>query len=105
MKILKELIKKANETMEEVEWYAEQAHHLRIEHKSLADAYIDIADTHIKIYGILHSKMVMLIDEEKKKGVQVPSTMQAVWDYEHEKMVKEFAEAKFLVEEYKKMGY
>jgi hypothetical protein len=31
--------------------------------------------------------------------------MQEIWDYEHEKLVKEFAEAKFLIEEYKKMGY
>ena len=105
MKILKDLIKKANDTMEEVEWYAEQAHHLRTEHKSLADAYIDIADTHVKIYSTLHGKMVALIEEEKKKGVQVPAAMLAIWDYEHEKLIREFSEAKFLVEEYKKMGY
>jgi hypothetical protein len=105
MKILKDLIEKANDTLDEIEWYAEKAHHLRAEHKALADAYIDIADTHIKIYGTLHSKMVMLIEEEKKKGVQVPAAMLTIWEYEHEKLIKEFAEAKFLVEEYKKMGY
>ena len=105
MKILKDLIEKANDTMEEVEWYAEKAHHLRAEHKALADTYIEIADTHIDIYNKLHKKIVMLIEEEKRKGTAVPPTMQAIWDYEHEKLVKEFAEAKFLVEEYKKMGY
>ena len=105
MKILKDLIAKANDTMEEIEWYAEKAHHLRVDHKGLADTYIELAETHIKIYGMLHGKIVALIDEEKKKGVTVPPTMQAIWDYEHEKLVKDFAEAKYLVEEYKKMGY
>jgi hypothetical protein len=105
MKILKDLIEKANDTMEEIEWYAEKAHHLRAEHKSLADAYIKIAEMHVTIYNLLHEKMVMLIEEQKNKGVQVPVSMQAIWDYEHEKLIKEFAEAKYLIEEYKKMGY
>ena len=102
MKILVDLIKKANDTMEEVEWYAEKAHHLRQEHKSLADAYIKIAEIHVDIYKTLHEQMVELIEEEKKKGVEVPSAMQAIWNYEHEKLINRFAEAKFLVEDYKK---
>ena len=105
MKILKDLIKKANDTMEEVEFYAEKAHHLRAEHRTLADTYIKLADMHVSIYAMLHERMVALIDEEKKKGVPVPHEMQAIWDYEHEKLIKEFAEAKYLIEEYKKMGY
>ena len=105
MKILKDLINKANDTMEEIEWYSEKAHHLKTEHKSLADAYIKIAEMHITIYNMLHDKMVMLIDEEKRKGVEVPATMQAIWDYEHEKLVKEFAESKYLIEEYKRQNY
>lgn len=105
MKILKDLIEKAKDTMEEIEWYAEKAHHLRAEHKFLADLYIKLAEMHINIYSMIHEKMVMLIEDEKKKGVDVPATMQVIWDYEHEKLVKEFAEAKFMVEEYKKMSY
>jgi hypothetical protein len=88
--------------MEEVEWYAEKAHHLRTEHKQLADTYIKIAEMHIDIYGMLHGRMVALITEQKEKGAHVPPEMQAIWDYEHERLIKEFAEAKFLVEEYKK---
>lgn len=102
MKILKELIEKANDTMEEVEWYAEKAHHLRTEHKALADAYIKIAEMHVDIYKMLHERMVSLIAEEKDKGAPPPPAMLAIWEYEHEKMVKEFAEAKYLVDEYKK---
>jgi hypothetical protein len=102
MKILKDLIKKSCDTLEEIEWYAEKAHHLRAEHKALADTYIEIAEMHIKVYTMLHSKMVTLIEERKRDGVEVPKGMMEIWDYEHEKLIKEFAEAKYLIEEYKK---
>lgn len=105
MKILKDLIEKANDTMEEVEWYAEKAHHLRVEHKPLADTYIKLAEMHVNIYTMLHERMVSLIEEERKKGVTVPHEMQVIWDYEHETLVKDFAKSKYLIEEYKKMGY
>ena len=105
MKILKDLIQKADDTLDEIEWYAEKAHILRNEHKPLADAYIKIAEMHINIYGMLHDKMVALIEEKKKDGTVVPQAMQSIWDYEHEKLIKEFAEAKVLIDEYKRMGY
>ena len=105
MKVLKDLIQKAEDTMEEIEWYAEKAHHIRMEHKALADTYIKIADAHINIYNMLHERMVNLIDEQKSKGIQAPAAMMAIWDYEHEKLVKEFAEAKYLIDEYKKNAY
>lgn len=104
MKILKDLIEKADDTLEEIEWYAEKAMHLRTEHRALADCYIRIAEMHVNIYGMLHERMVALIDEEKRKGVEVPIGMEAIWEYEHEKLIKEFAEAKFLIDEYKKMA-
>ena len=102
MKILKELIEKMHDTMEEVEWYGEKALHLRSTHKELADSYIKVAEMHVDIYKHLHQRVVALIEEEKKKGAPVPVAMTAIWDYEHEKLVEEFAEAKVLIEEYNK---
>lgn len=102
MKILKDLIEKADDTLEEIFFYAEKAHHLRAEHKELADTYIKIAEMHIGIYNMLHERMVALIAEYRKSGDNPPASMLEIWNYEHEKLVKEFSEAKFLVEEYKK---
>lgn len=102
MKILVNLIDKANDTMEEIEFYAEKAHSLRHEHKELADVFIEIATMHVDIYKMLHEQMVDLIEAERKKGNTPPPEMLAIWNYEHERLVKEFSEAKFLVEDYKK---
>ena len=102
MKILTHLIEKAHDTMEEIEFYGEKAMIYKNEHKSLADTYNKIADMHITIYEMLHKEMVNLIDEKKRSGIVPPPEMLAIWNYEHEKLIKEFKEAKTLVEEYKK---
>lgn len=102
MKILTKMIDKADDTLEEIEWYAEKAMHHKADHKSVADVYNKIADMHITIYDLLHKEMVNLIDEYKRSGHNPPPEMLAIWDYEHEKLIKRFAEAKMMVEEYKK---
>ena len=102
MRILSDLIEKANDTLEEIEWYAEKAHHLKIENKALADTYIKIAEMHIDIYKMLHERMVAII-AEKRKTVEPPKEMLALWEYQHQKLIKEFNEAKMLVEDYQKL--
>ena len=102
MKILVDLIQKMDDTMDEIEFYGTKAHHFRATHKQLADTYIKVGDMHIEIYKMLHDRVVELIDEERKKGDNPPPEMLAIWNYEHERLVKEFSEAKFLIEDYKK---
>lgn len=105
MKILKDLIEKANDTLEEIEWYAEKAHNLKATHKHLADTYIKVAEIHEDIYGMLHEKMIELIEEKKEKGVEVPKIMEDIWEYEHKNLIKDYAEVKYMIEEYKKLNY
>ena len=102
MKILTNLIDRAEATMEEVEWYAEKAHHLKQEHRSLADTYIKIAEMHVTIYDMLHSQMINVIEAYKKEGHTPPVEMLAVWEYEHNKLTKHFSELKYMIEDYKK---
>ena len=102
MKILTSMIEKANDTLDEIEWYGEKAMLYRDEHKAIADTYNKIADMHITVYDMLHKQMVDLIEQKKREGPQVPAEMSAIWNYEHERLIKEFKEAKLLVEEYKR---
>ena len=89
MKILEDMIEKAHDTMEEVEWYAEKALHYKADHKSVADVYNKIADMHITIYDMLHKEMVALIDEHRRMGHTPPPEMQAIYDYEHKKNLRD----------------
>lgn len=101
MRILTNLLDKASDTLEEIEWYAKEALILRNEHKELSDVYIKIAESHVSIYNMLHERMVSII-AEKRKTETPPAGMLELWKYEHEKLIKEFAEAKYLIDEYKK---
>lgn len=103
MKILKTLIEHAHDTMDEVWEYATEALTLRASGETeLAETYHKIAKMHVEIYGHLHQRVVALIEEYKKKGAPVPEAMMAIWDYEHGKLIEEFAEAKVLIEEFNK---
>ena len=100
MRILADVISKMPDTMDEVEWYATKAIHLKPTHKSSADTYIKIADDHVEIYEMLHEQVVDLIEQERKKGVTPPPEMVAIWNYEHERLAKEFAECKAMIASY-----
>lgn len=102
MKILTGIIEKAHDTMDEVEWYGEKALQYKQDHKSVADVFNKIAEMHITIYDMLHKQIIDLIEEQKRMGHTPPPEMLAIWEYEHKKLIKEFAEAKALVDEYKK---
>ena len=102
MKIIMEAIEKLYDVIDEVEYYASKAHHLRHEHKMLADAYIKSAEAHIEIFKTLHETVVKLIAEQKEKGKMPTPEMQSIYDHEHQRLVSEFSKAKWLVEEYKK---
>lgn len=103
MKIIKDIIKKSEETLDEIEWYSEKAIHLKSTDRALADIYIKIAEMHVDIFKMLHDKAVCLIDDYRRQGHEPPKEMLVIWDYEHEKLTKQFSHAKYSIEEYKKM--
>jgi hypothetical protein len=102
MRILTELIDKAEDTLDEIFFYGTKALHLKSDMKQLADTFNKIAQMHVEIYGMLHTQMVNLINEKRKSGAEPPVSMIEVWNYEHERLIKEFSEAKTIVEEYNK---
>ena len=101
MKILENVVEKMDDTLDEIEFYAEQAFLLRNEHKALSDTFIKVASMHLDIYKMLHDRVVEIIEEEKRKGTPPPE-MLAIWNYQHGRLVKRLTEARFLVEDYNK---
>jgi hypothetical protein len=103
MKTLTYLIEKAYDTLEEVEEYTIQAMNLKATHKELADVYFKIAEEHVGIFKMLHDEMGSLIEEEKRNGKHPTPEMEAIFNYEHERIIKGFNENRLRMEEYKKM--
>ena len=105
MKIISELIDKMEDTLEEAEFYGEKAMQYHTDYKHLANTYAKAGEVHTNLYLTLHETVVALINAEKSKGVEVPKEMQFYYDQMHKKMVARYNKAKFVLEEYKKMGY
>ena len=101
MKIIKNIVENIREEMEGAEHYAKLATQYKDEDRALADTYCKLADAELSHVDALHSQAVRLIRDQKEKGVEVPAAMQAVWDWEHEKMVDGVARIKAMIAMYK----
>jgi hypothetical protein len=51
---------------------------------------------------MLHDMMVKMIEKERHAGANPPQSMLEMWEYQHKKLMKDYAEAKYIIDEYKK---
>lgn len=101
MKIIKHIVEDIEEELEGAEHYAKMATKYKDSDKQLADTYARMAQVELGHVGSLHDHAVRLIEEQKASGVQVPVSMQAVWDWEHDKQVDTAARVKSLLAVYR----
>lgn len=101
MKIIKHIVEDIREEAEGAEHYAKMATKYKDEDRALADCYAKMADTEIGHVNTLHEHVVRLIKASKASGVETPASMQAVWDWEHDKMVDAIARVKTLLSTYR----
>lgn len=101
MKVIKQLVGDIREEMEGAEHYAKLATKYKIDDRALADNYAKMAEAELGHVDSLHAQAVRLIKEQKASGVETPAAMQAVWDWEHEKMVDTVTRIKTMLNMYK----
>lgn len=101
MKELKEVIMDMHEKLECAEEYAKEAVKHREQYPELAAVYYRISADDLAHMDMLHKQAVEMIDKKKREGREVPAPMQAVWDWEHEKMMDETVDVKRLLDMYK----
>lgn len=98
MKTIKHLVKDISEELEGAEHYAKMATQYKYNDKALADVYAKLAGIELEHVDVLHSQAVRLI---KASTEPAPASMQAVWDWEHEKMVDTEARIKTMLSMYR----
>lgn len=101
MKIIKHIVEDIREEMEGAEHYAKMATKYKDEDRALADCYVKMAETEMGHVNNLHDHAVRLIKASKASGVETPVSMQAVWDWEHDKMIDTMARVKSLLNTYR----
>lgn len=101
MKIIKCIVEDIREEAEGAEHYAKMATKFRDEDRALADTYAKLAGVELEHVDALHGQAVRLIKAQQATGVTTPASMQAVWDWEHEKIVDTTARIKTMLSMYR----
>ena len=96
MKDIKYLAHRIEEELEDAEGYALEALKHKESNHALAQTLYDISKQELGHTEMLHAQAVKLIKEYRETGAPVPASMQAVWDWEHEKMIEHTNRIKIL---------
>lgn len=99
MKELKIIVEKIKEEVVDAEEYAKLALQYKEKDKELAAAFSNLSGQELTHADILHGQAVRLIQARKDPA---PVSMQAVWDWEHEKYIERVAKVRALLEMAKK---
>lgn len=91
MRIIKELVKSIGEELDDASVYIDKALKYKDDDRELAEMYYNLSRAEIEHADMEHNQAVRII---KNFQGEVPSAMQAVWDFEHEKMIEDKANIK-----------
>lgn len=101
MKELKEIIGDIGESLENAECYAKEAVKHKEQFPAMASTYARIAQDELNHVDMLHRHAVEMIESKERSGAEVPASMRAVWEWEHEKQIDEAADVRRLLDMYK----
>ena len=86
--------------MEDAHKYIKCAYKVKDEYPQLAEVYYKLSLEEMKHMTALHEEVVRIINNYKKDH-EVPQSMQAVYDYLHEKQIKKSSKIKAKQEQFK----
>lgn len=87
MKEIKIIAEQIRDELDVAEDYAKAAAKLKDVNSTDAANYADMARQEMAHAETLHKMASRLISKQVDAGVEVPAAMQAVWDWEHERMI------------------
>ena len=91
MKIIKEFAEQIEDELEGAAEYAELAAEYKGVDDSISSMYAEMAEQELKHVDRLHGKAVEIIKKHRQENGEPPEAMQAVWDWEHKKMINKAA--------------
>lgn len=100
MKIIAKLVDMIQDELDGAQEYALYALKVKAEHPNLAQKFNELASVEMQHSKILHSEAERLIEEYREENGEPPAGMLAIYNYEHEKLIKKAAEIRAYIDEF-----
>lgn len=97
MKEIKTLVELIKDELDGAEEYGKLSLMMRDTDATLSEVYAKLSKEELGHVMTLHGQVTRLIKEKNASGVETPPAMQAVWDWEHEKMINQEARIKAML--------
>lgn len=97
MKEIKWLAEQIEEELHDAEKYAKSALYYKHTDPDMSRLCGELARQELNHSDMLHGQAVKLIKAQREKGVEAPPAMQAVWDWQHERMIEHTNQVKMLL--------
>jgi rubrerythrin len=101
MMIIKKLTEFISEEIDGAEEYAKLAVEWKHKNPTLAKVFYDISLQEMNHVNMFHGEVVKLIEQHRKEHGEPPAAMMAVYDYMHEKHIREANEVKMYQAQYR----
>lgn len=102
MQIIKTLSTQIEEEIRDAKSYGLQAKAYKGEYPELASTYYKLAEEEMEHVNKLHDAVTVLIRQYRDKNGEPPANMLAVYNYLHERHVESAAEARSVLDMYKR---
>ena len=100
MNIIKNLSEMIMDEVEGAECYAKKALMFKEDEPTLGKMFYQLANDELGHVTTLHNAVVNLIEEYRREEGEPPAAMMAVYEYLHEKQIKEVTKVRMMLAEY-----
>lgn len=87
MQIISNISDKIEHELREAEEYLDCAIKTKEKFPTIADTYYKLSEERMKDQELLHSQVVVLINDYKKENGEPPENMKFIYDYLHQKFI------------------
>lgn len=96
MKLIKIIAQKIEEEMRDAEDYAKLAFAWRQENPDVSETFLALSKQEVSHATMLHTQAERLVAAYRSEGNEVPPAMQALYEWEHEKLIDGMARIKVM---------